>query len=462
MGLRFNANWNERAIPWHCRLQTRVIVGVLLIFVVVFGVTAHFMIEYEQELVEKQRINISKQLGDVLTNTLSAEMMKGNPESKKKDEVWTRVEELTDKMRDASGALRIQVLSQEGEVLVGTDYALESHQYDKEADPECAACHVHGATEFPSIVLNQQGERSVMRTITPIEKKRECNECHEDDETNFLGMISIDFDYTPIQMENEQKRMRFFLLVLLTGALLFFGIYVMIRRQVLTPLDTLMDASRHLARGQYDARLEIRGENEISRLGETFNHVASEIQKAHEILAVESENNYQSAITDGLTGFRNKVYGEEALNEAVANSQECDEPLGVLMVDLDHFKRINDTHGHLAGDRVLRETARLIRQLLHYSDVPVRYGGEEFMIILANTDHAGLETVGERLRTKIEQNSFVIDDDGTAIQVTTSVGGTLCRKDDKQIEQIIERADNALYQAKGGGRNRLVVVVMDE
>ncbi len=462
MGLQFNANWNERSIPWHCRLQTRVTVGVLLIFVVVFGVAAHFMIEYEQELIEKQRINISKQLGDVLTNTLSAEMMKGDRESKSKDKVWERVEELTDKMRDASGALRIQVLSQEGEVLVGTDFALESHEYDKEADPECAACHVHGATEFPSIVLQQNGDRSVMRTITPIEKRRECNECHEKDETNFLGMISIDFDYTPIQLENERKRLRFMMVVVLTGVLLFFGIYVMIRRQVLSPLQTLMDASRHLARGQYDARLEIRGENEISRLGETFNHVASEIQKANEILAVESENNYQSAITDGLTGFRNKVYGEEALNEAVANSQECDEPLGVLMVDLDHFKRVNDTHGHLAGDRVLKETARQIRQLLHYSDVPVRYGGEEFMIILANTDHAGLETVGERLRARLEEKQFVIDDEGSTIQVTASIGGTLCRKNDMQIEQVIERADNALYQAKGSGRNRLVIVLKEE
>ncbi len=458
MGLRFKTDWNERKIPWHHRLQTRVIFGVLSIFFVIFGITAHLLIQYEQEAVEKQQIKISKQLGDVLANTLSAEMMKGDPESKNKDAVWQSVEQLTDKMKHASGALRIQILSREGEVLVGTDFSLDDHVFDKEKDPECAACHVHGSNEFPSIFLNQPDEKQIMRTITPIEKQRECLRCHDEDMANFLGMISVDFDYTPVLVKNEQKKLRFVLIIALTGLILFLAIYYMIRQQILTPIETLMDASRHLARGQYDARLDVQGESEISRLGETFNHVASEIQKAHDVLAIESENNYQNAITDGLTGFRNKVYGEEILNEAIRNSHQCEEPLGVLMIDLDYFKKVNDNYGHLAGDEVLRETAKRIRQLLHYSDTPIRYGGEEFMVVLANTDLAGVETVGERLRTHIERDAYMIDESGSEIKVTASLGGTVCQKSDADANSLIERADNALYQAKGGGRNRLVII----
>ena len=291
--------------------------------------------------------------------------------------------------------------------------------------------------------------------------ERSCVECHEE-QTNFLGMISIDFDYTPIKTENDQRRLRFILMVLSTGGILFLAIYIMIRRQILTPIEVLMEASRHLARGQYDARLEVLKQNEIGRLGQTFNHVASEIQKAHEILELENENNYQSAITDGMTGFRNKAYGEKALREAISNTHECSEPLSLLMVDLDHFKHVNDTYGHLAGDRVLKSVSRRIRHILHYSDTPVRYGGEEFMVILANTDRKGLETVGERLRKNIEEKPFVIDDNGVEIKVTTSVGGSICFKGDRGIEALIERADNALYQAKGSGRNRLVIIEFEE
>lgn len=80
------------------------------------------------------------------------------------------------------------------------------------------------------------------------------------------------------------------------------------------------------------------------------------------------------------------------------------------------------------------------------------------MIILSNTDRAGLETVGERLRKKIEQIPFIVDDEGAEIDVTTSLGGTICLKEDKMAETLIERADNALYQAKGGGRNQLVII----
>jgi len=107
---------------------------------------------------------------------------------------------------------------------------------------------------------------------------------------------------------------------------------------------------------------------------------------------------------------------------------------------------------------VLRETATRIKQLLHYSDTPVRYGGEEFLIILANTDEAGLNTVGERLRAKIADSKFIIDDDGAEIEVTASLGGTVCLTNDGKSEDMIERADNALYQAKGGGRNQLVIL----
>lgn len=446
-------------IPWYHRLQSRFIIGIVLLFTTVLGIGTKFILDHEAETVQKRRIEIAEQLGRVLNNTLSAEMVQQTKDGKKTDLVWERVQLLTDKMREATGALRIEVLSREGDVLVGTDFTLEDHTFSQEDDEECAACHLHGTEDFPSIVLKEQEEKSILRTITPIEMRRSCIECH-DEKSNFLGMISIDFDYTPILQENNRRRLSLILMVVVTGILLFFAVYFMIRRQILSPLETLIDASRHLARGQYDIRLQVLHNNEIGLLGKAFNHVATEIQKAHEILAMESEKNYQSSITDGLTGFRNKLFGEQALSETVNGSKNSGEPVSILMVDLDHFKRINDTYGHLSGDRVLKEVSQRIRHMLHYSDIPVRYGGEEFMIILPNTDQDGLETVGERLRQRIESTPFSIDEIGTEIPVTASLGGAVCQPDEEPL-RMIERADNALYRAKDSGRNRLILAETD-
>ncbi len=130
MTLRFALNHYERPIHWRQRLLTRIILWVLLTFIVVFGSTAYLLIQHEQKSTLQQQINISRQLGNVLTDTLSTEMIKSNTDKKDKSEVWKRVEQLTDKMKNASGALRIQILSQQGEVLVGTDFALANHTYN--------------------------------------------------------------------------------------------------------------------------------------------------------------------------------------------------------------------------------------------------------------------------------------------------------------------------------------------
>ncbi len=160
------------------------------------------------------------------------------------------------------------------------------------------------------------------------------------------------------------------------------------------------------------------------------------------------------AAIDPLTGVLNRRFGMRRLHEEYQLAMRQGVPLGVVMFDIDHFKRVNDTYGHLAGDRVLAETARWAQSALRETDVLLRYGGEEFVIIVPGVGEEALIKVGERVRLAVAATP--VNDGGTEIPVTVSVGiGQLQGREEKE-ESILKRADDALYAAKDGGRNRTV------
>lgn len=160
------------------------------------------------------------------------------------------------------------------------------------------------------------------------------------------------------------------------------------------------------------------------------------------------------AVIDPLTGLYNRRFGTARLSEEFQRAVRAETPLSVLMLDIDHFKAINDTHGHLIGDRVLAQVAQVLQQLSRESDIAVRYGGEEFFILLpgANCDNA--QALAERIRRAVAD--LVIDHAGMALRVTISIGlSSLPEAAANTPEILITQADTALYQAKQGGRNRV-------
>ena len=132
------------------------------------------------------------------------------------------------------------------------------------------------------------------------------------------------------------------------------------------------------------------------------------------------------------------------------------EPMAVMMVDIDHFKHVNDAHGHLAGDQVLRHVVEVIRRRIRAQDIVGRYGGEEFLVLLCDTTAQGAQQLAEHLREAVQDSSCAWD--GQPLSVTVSVGvfgGRL--EPGESWDQLIHAADNALYRAKQGGRNRVEV-----
>lgn len=156
--------------------------------------------------------------------------------------------------------------------------------------------------------------------------------------------------------------------------------------------------------------------------------------------------------TDGLTGLNNRRAWEELLTAEFKRHRRNGQPCSLVMFDIDHFKRVNDTYGHQAGDEVIREVSRTLKKVSRESDFAGRYGGEEFGVILVDTDANGALQFAERLRSAIEATS--VEHEGEAIRFTISLGIAPLGGDERDQGQWIERADQALYRSKEGGRNR--------
>ncbi len=156
---------------------------------------------------------------------------------------------------------------------------------------------------------------------------------------------------------------------------------------------------------------------------------------------------------DQLTGLLTKESLYVAFEQELERCLKYEMPLSVLMMDLDRFKSVNDTHGHLMGSHVLAEVGGIIRHCIRNADVSARYGGEEFISYLAETDQAGAHMAAERIRKSIEEHTFVLDD--VSIGVNISIGVSTAPQHGTTLKELVGKADAALYKAKETGRNRV-------
>lgn len=172
-------------------------------------------------------------------------------------------------------------------------------------------------------------------------------------------------------------------------------------------------------------------------------------------------SNYQKsismAVTDALTGLYNRHYLDTHLANMVQSALDNNKPLALMIMDMDHFKQVNDTHGHDAGDMVLKQLAGIIINTVRSSDLAARFGGEEFIVLMPETDEQAALTTASRLREQVEATPFKINAQGETISKTISIGVATLRPSGDKVEELVKRADTALYEAKDGGRNQIKV-----
>lgn len=218
---------------------------------------------------------------------------------------------------------------------------------------------------------------------------------------------------------------------------------------ILSPLKTLINGAIRVANGDLNVKLPIKQRDELGVTISVFNDMVIRLQKTRKQLE-------KLATVDSLTGLFNRKYLMESLALHVKRFTRHQTPFSILMADLDHFKKVNDRYGHLAGDAVLVKIADVFNDTLRSIDIAGRYGGEEFLIILENTQEQEAWQTAERIRQAVEDSSVTMA--GEIIKITISIGiATSSNKIMMNNGQLIGLADKALYEAKQNGRNRTVL-----
>lgn len=221
-------------------------------------------------------------------------------------------------------------------------------------------------------------------------------------------------------------------------AILSFAAVATTLRKVVRPIEELSSAADRVAAGDLTARAPVGGDHEIATLGVAFNRMADELKAR--------------ARTDELTNLPNFRAFRERIDDEVERADRYPSTFGVLVLDLDRFKKYNDTYGHSAGNGALQRVAKTIRDTLRTVDFPARYGGEEFAVIVPQVEVEALTTIAERIRANIEAMPAPAD----GATVTVSIGAALYPLDGKDRESLFRSADERLYEAKELGRNRVV------
>jgi len=190
------------------------------------------------------------------------------------------------------------------------------------------------------------------------------------------------------------------------------------------------------------------GDGAVSGAVEIFQDISSRISDSERI-----EQLQKMAFLDDLTGIASRRYLEMRLRDRFGEMDRFHWTFGILLIDIDHFKRVNDTYGHNVGDRMLKMIATTLSACTRSFDLVGRWGGEEFLALVASVDVGHLAAIGNRYRLLVEKSSLPMPE-GPALHVTISVGGTLARKEDTE-ETLLERADRLMYRSKASGRNRI-------
>ena len=181
------------------------------------------------------------------------------------------------------------------------------------------------------------------------------------------------------------------------------------------------------------------------------------LKRLQDDLRGKNETLARLSTVDALTGLRTRRYVEDVLAIEFLRAQRYEQPLSILMADLDHFKRVNDVYGHLGGDAALRGVAQVLLHDLRATDVAGRYGGEEILVVLSPNELSGARVVAERWRCAVEESCFAAPGSSTPIGVTLSIGVASLEPGMASPEALVGAADAALYRAKSRGRNRVEI-----
>jgi diguanylate cyclase (GGDEF)-like protein len=219
--------------------------------------------------------------------------------------------------------------------------------------------------------------------------------------------------------------------------------------KLLHPLRLLIEGIKKITAGDLSFTIKNVSDDEIGVVVDAFNHMTQK----RKLVTEELE---EMAIRDGLTGLYNHKFFYTLLEKEVARDDRYHNTVALLLIDIDHFKHVNDMYGHRAGDTILRALSQRLMRRARTTDYVCRYGGEEIAVILIETNMTEAQALAEELRILIEKEPFLIED-GRYVSITVSIGVSAYSEEAKNASMMVTNADNALYRAKESGRNRVCI-----
>lgn len=243
------------------------------------------------------------------------------------------------------------------------------------------------------------------------------------------------------------ERMRNFTLLAVLGLVSVIGLLAYwLSRSILFPLRELTEAAGRVAKNDLEVQIPVRSKDELGLASQVFNDMVRQLKHSRERLELLST-------IDSLTGLPNRKAIMEVFTAVLARYRRHRRSFSALLIDIDHFKKVNDQHGHLAGDEVLRHVATILEEQVRQVDMVGRYGGEEFFALLDETAKETALGVAERIRNAVAMSH--VSYQGKLLKVTVSIGVAEINDPEETQEQLIDRADKAMYRAKQQGRNRV-------
>lgn len=351
-----------------------------------------------------------------------------NPVSHESD--WALCEKITQQFMNTDKDISYVVITDsQGRVLFGQARDVEEHRYKNLVGKQAARfMNLVGALSF------SEARDPIRISVPALVKPKE------------RGTISIAFGSRTLDAAAEEMETKLTITFVLAFMVGLIGA-MLLARTIALLLRQLISAARAVEAGNLDVTVSVSSNDEIGELSETFNRMTAALKESRDKL-IERAN------SDSLTGLYNHRYFQERLRSEIRRAERYKRPLTVIMLDIDHFKTLNDTHGHPIGDIVLQEVARiLITKSRNEIDIVARYGGEEFAIILPECEASEGFSVAERLREAVQHHHFV-DKNDVSIPVTISLGVAQYPLHSSEPEGLVMAADLAMYQSKSMGRNR--------
>ncbi|MDH5190787.1 MAG: diguanylate cyclase [Gammaproteobacteria bacterium] len=358
------------------------------------------------------------------------------------------------------------------------DYLIHGNKEEKENYQEIRASVIKS---FASVKENTKDHSEITHKITLLESAWHkadilsleiLNAERNNQPELFRNMEIMDQDFTSIangldtitniltneikatQALSKKSRLQIQLLifsVFVIGFLVAVITAYLLARSIINPLELLRDGTRIFSSGELSHRVFLETDDEIQELAIAFNNMADTIHEAQSVLK------YQ-ATRDDLTGLLNRREFHQQLDNEIAEFERQHQPVCLFLLDIDSFKNVNDTYGHPTGDAVLREISYRITQHIRPKDSAMRYGGEEFVIILPHTTPEDAAHVAERIRKAVADSPILVNEH--KMNITVSIGVACMNETGHTDEEFIKTADEALYQSKENGRNQTTFMDM--